>query len=99
MASGLENNSDKTIETIIRNLKSGVMKVLNMSPEEIHKVEGKNAPPAQAVQLNFILLEMFQAEALRRGMDYDSIGPDIREVEDAWLEERLKEEQIVNRSD
>lgn len=99
MATGLENNKDSTIETIIRNLKAGVVSVLNMTPEEIHKQEGKNVPPSQAVHLNFILLEMFQAEALRRGMDYDSIGPNLREVEDAWLEERLKEEQIVNRSD
>lgn len=91
MKTGLERYEDSVIETIILNLKSGLISVLDMSKEELHFSNGKDASPAQAVQLNFMLLETFRAEAYRRGINYDSIGMNTNEIEDAWLEKRTKE--------
>jgi hypothetical protein len=91
MNTGLEKYSDSVIKTIIRNLKSGIIHAVTMSEEEFHATDGHAAPPAQAVQLNFMMLEIFQAEAFSRTMDYYSIGPDTREIEDKWLEARTKE--------
>lgn len=87
MITGLEQKSDESIEVCIRNLKAGVLKVVDMGDDAFSVPEGsKESPPVAAFQLNMSLLETFQAEAFRRGMDYDAIGPDIREIEEMWLE-------------
>lgn len=86
MKTGLEHISNDAVATFIRNLKAGVLEVVNMGDKAfVSDPNKKECPPVAAFQLNLALLEMFQAEALRRGMDYDSIGPDIRKIEEMWI--------------
>ncbi len=86
MRTGLESQSDETLARLITNLKNGALEVVNMGDEAfVTDPNKKECPPVAAFQLNMGLLETFQAEALRRGMDYDSIGPNIREIEEMWI--------------
>lgn len=88
MRTGLENASDSTIVTIVGNLKSGVLEVVNMGPKALVSDNPKECPPAAAFETNLMILQAFQAECLRRGINYDKIRPDIREIEDMWLNAR-----------
>ena len=89
MRSGLEHVSDKAIETFVTNLKSGVLEVVDMGPKAlVGNPDKKECPPCAAFETNLGMLQAFQAECLRRGLDYDTIGPDIREIEDMWLQAR-----------
>lgn len=88
MRTGLENKSDAVIIHIVGNLKSGVLEVVNMGSKALTSDKPKECPPAAAFETNLMILQSFQAECLRRGLDYDNIQPDIREIEDMWLEAR-----------
>ncbi|QQO39875.1 hypothetical protein SEA_BELFORT_222 [Streptomyces phage Belfort] len=88
MRTGLENTKQETLEILITNLKSGVLKVIDMGPAALVSDNPKECPPAAAFETNMMILQAFEAECLRRGIDFDSIGPNIREVEDRWLEAR-----------
>lgn len=69
-----------SIQKIIKNLKVGCMSVIDMTPEEMHRKRVKgNVTPAQSFQMSFAVLQMFEAEIVRRGMDprHPSFGPDI----------------------
>lgn len=92
MRTGFEKTSDKILETLLTNLRSGLQSVLDMSVEEMFAGDGKNVAPSQAAQLNFTIIHMIREEADRRGLNYDSFGPDTKAIEDAWLVERLKEQ-------
>ena len=86
MKTGLENSTDDAIIKLIGNLKSGVLNVINMG-EDAYKSRGpKECPPIAALEVNFSLLECFEAEARKRGINYDEIEPDISVIQEAWLD-------------
>lgn len=59
-----------------KNLKSGMMRVINMGESaHVGDVEGKKCPPAASFHLNLMLLEQVEKEARRRNMD--PTGPDF----------------------
>lgn len=88
MRTGLEHTNEETLIKIVGNLKSGVLAVVNMGPDALVSTNPKECPPAAAFETNLMILQAFEAECLRRGIDYDGIAPDIREIEDMWLEAR-----------
>lgn len=89
MRTGLENTSEETLKGLVRNLKSGAMRVVEMGPAALVSHSVKECPPAAAFEMNLTMLSMFEAEFLRRGMDFDGfIGPQFREIIDMWLKAR-----------
>ncbi len=88
MKTGLEDKSIETLKFCIRNLKSGILVVAGMTEEQRNFINGHDVPPIEAVQINHMLLETFYAEAFRRGIDPDEIGPDVSELHQAWLDNR-----------
>lgn len=86
MITGLESASDKTIINLIANLKSGILNVVAMGDKAYITKSVKECPPIAAFEVNMSLLEPFKAEALRRGLNYDEIGPDVSEYEQYWLD-------------
>lgn len=88
MRSGLENTTESALIKIIGNLKSGVFSVVNMGPAALVSDNPKECPPVAAFETNLTILQAFKRECLRRGMDYDAIAPDIREIERMWLNAR-----------
>lgn len=91
MGSGLENTSDKTLMIIAGNIKSGIHRVFQMSPEEQTRTNGHDVPPLEWVKVVMMISQPFRQEIERRGLDYKSIQPDISQYEDAWAEIHLKE--------
>ncbi|QNN99291.1 hypothetical protein SEA_FAUST_219 [Streptomyces phage Faust] len=76
MATGFENSSEDTMRVLIGNLKSGTFLA-------IEKVD------SAAFELDMTLLSIFEAEYIRRGLDFDSlIGDKLRGIMDNWKNER-----------
>lgn len=87
MHTGFEETPQKTLEALVNNLKSGAMQVVDMGEAAHIARNSKECPPVAAFQLNMTLLSMFEAEFLRRGLDFDAfVGPQFRQVIDMWLE-------------
>ena len=81
-----------TIAQLTRNLKVGVLEVLDMTPEQMLKgdIEKKQCPPAAAFHVGMAGLVAFEREIRRRGLDPSDpiFGPDIvPEIAGIWAEE------------
>ena len=81
-----------SLAKLVHNLKNGILQVLDMTPEQMHKgnLEKKECPPTAAFQVNIAGLVAFEREIRRRGLDpADPIfGPDIvPEIAEIWAEE------------
>jgi hypothetical protein len=88
MSTGFENTSEETMRTLINNLKSGALRVIEMGPDALVSHGPKECPPAAAFRLNMTLLSMFEAEFLRRDLDFDGlIGQEFRAIMDMWISE------------
>jgi len=83
---GLENTPDKTLIAIAGNIKSGIHRVFQMSEEEMHRTNGHDVPPFEWAKVVLMILEPFRQEIESRGIDYNSIQPDISQYEDVWLD-------------
>lgn len=88
MKTGLEDTSEEALHILVHNLKVGILKVVDLGPAALISDNPKECPPAAAFETNMMILQCFEAECLRRGTDFDAIEPDIREIQDAWLEVR-----------
>lgn len=89
MDTGLEHVSNDNLKALVNNLKSGVFMVVEMGPDAFKQTSPKECPPAAAFELNMGLLQIFEAEFLKRRMNYDAfIGPELRAMIDKWLEAR-----------
>lgn len=81
-----------TIAQLTRNLKNGVLEVLDMTPEEMFKgdIDKKECPPEAAFHVGMGGLVAFEREIRRRGLDPSDpiFGPDIvPEIAEIWAEE------------
>jgi hypothetical protein len=85
---GLEKKSNESIAFCIRNLKQGIVNVSEMTYEKMVYCNGHDVPPIEAVNLNHLFLDIFEAEAFKRGMNPDEIGPDIGDLHQVWLDNR-----------
>lgn len=83
---GLEDTTEETLIILTGNLKSGVHRVFQMSQEEMTRGNGHDVPPLEWAKTLLSILQGFKAEVLIRGLDYNSIQPDISQYEDVWLE-------------
>ena len=82
----------ETIAQLTRNLKAGVLQVLDMPPEEMRKgdIEKKQCPPEAAFHVGMAGIVAFEREIRRRGLDPSDpiFGPDIvPEIAQIWAEE------------
>jgi hypothetical protein len=93
MGNGLENTPDETITKIAGNIKSGIHRVFQMSPEEQTRGNGHDVPPLEWAKTVMMILQPFREEIERRGLNYKNIQPDISQYEDVWAEIHLKENQ------
>ncbi|QOI67585.1 hypothetical protein SEA_BEUFFERT_217 [Streptomyces phage Beuffert] len=76
MRTGLEHTTPQALESLVNNLKSGTFLA-------IEKID------SAAFELDMTLLQIFEAEFLRRDMDFDGfIGDKLRTIIDNWLEVR-----------
>mgnify|MGYP001571218680 CR=1 FL=1 len=88
MKTGLEDTSEEALHILVHNLKVGILKVVDLGPAALVSDNPKECPPAAAFETNMAILMCFEAECHRRGTDFDAIQPDIREIQDMWLEAR-----------
>lgn len=86
MATGLENTPENTLRTLVSNLKSGAMRVIDMGDAALISTNPKECPPAAAFQLNMTLLSMLEREFSRRDLDFDGlIGQEFRAIMNAYM--------------
>lgn len=88
MRTGHEDLSEEMIRILVHNLKVGVLKVVDLGPNALISNNPKECPPVAAFETNMAILQSFEAECLKRGIDFDAIQPNIRQIEDMWLEAR-----------
>ncbi len=88
MRTGLEDTSEEALVILVHNLKVGILKVVDLGPNALVSDNPKECPPAAAFETNMAILQAFEAECHRRGTDFDAIEPNIREIQDMWLDAR-----------